>query len=89
MPRDHRSSTSNKTDAGSRSRRESSRSKPGSDKGGIYGTSKDAGGSRDRRRREEKRGDGVSKSTNNRTATLEGFVSEKKPSYGKKKEEQR
>ena len=58
-------------------------------KSSVYGTSKDGGGSRDRRRRDEKRGDGVSKSTNNRTATLEGFVSEKKPSYGKKKEEQR
>ena len=88
MPRDHRSSTSNKTDAGGgggRSKRESSRSKPGSDgvkgssKASSYGSSKSKdSGSRDRRRIEKH---------DNRVATLEGFKSEKKPSYAYNKKE--
>ena len=88
MPRDHRSSTSNKTDAGGggRSKRESSRSKPGSDgvkgssKASSYGSSKSKdSGSRDRRRIEKH---------DNRVATLEGFKSEKKPSYAYNKKEE-
>ena len=90
MPRDHRSSTSNKTDAGgggggSRSKRESSRSKPSSDgvkgngKASSYGSSKSKdSGSHDRRRIEKH---------DNRVATLEGFKSEKKPSYAYDKKE--
>ena len=87
MPRDHRSSTSNKSDAGGgRSKRESSRSKPSSDgvkvtgKTSILGASKDSG-SRDRRRGEKNDDD---RRKVNRVATLEGFKTEKKPSYDKK-----
>ena len=91
MPRDHRSSTSNKSDAGGgRSKRESSRSKPGSDgvkgsskgKASSYGSSKSKdSGSRDRRRGEKNDDD---RRKVNRVATLEGFKTEKKPSYDKK-----
>ena len=84
MPRDHRSSTSNKSDeGGGRSKRQSSRSKPSSEgKGSNYGSSKSKdSGSRDRRRGEKNDDD---RRKVNRVATLEGFKTEKKPSYDKK-----
>ena len=83
MPGDHKSSTSKKADASGRSKRESSRSKPSSDsKGSVYGATKSKeAGSRDRRRGEKNDDD---RRRVNRVATLEGFKTEKKPSYDKK-----